>query len=149
MAAHPVDRRHGVGHHRVVAGAAPRGQLVEHRGLDFVLPYLETDLSHDFTGRAQGDLSVLYQYAYQLFVLDLTQNPPRDIGPDKKAFLTGLAGYTYNFTRSSRPWCRAGGVLASAPPRDTDQRAVLAPSAAAEVYYSRDFFNLVGAASYT
>jgi hypothetical protein len=127
----------------------PGGQLIEHRGLDFVLPYVEADLSHDFTARSEGDLSVLYQYAYQLFVLDLTQNPPRDIGPDKTTFLSALAGYTYNFSPELSTVVRAGAVLASAPPRDTDQRAVLAPSAAGEVYYSRDFFNLVGAASYT
>ncbi len=128
---------------------AASGELVEHRGLDYVMPYVETDLNHALTARSEGDVVVLYQYAYQLFVLDLTQNPPRNIGPDKTAFLTTLAGYTYNFSPELSTVVRGGAVLASAPPRDIDQRAVLAPSGAAELYYTRDFFNVVAAGSYT
>ncbi len=127
----------------------PGGFLVEHRGLDYVMPYVETDLNHSLTPRSQVDLIGLYQYAYQIFVLDLTQTPARDIGPDKTAFLTTLAGYTYNFNPELSAVVRGGAVLASAPPRDTDQRAVLSPSGAAELYYTRDFFNVVAAGSYT
>ena len=43
----------------------------------------------------------------------------------------------------------AGGVLASAPPRDIDQRAVLGPAGLAELYYTRPFFDLIVSAGYT
>jgi hypothetical protein len=127
----------------------PGGTLVEHRGVDYVMPYVETDLSHDFTPRSSGDVMLLYQYAWQLFVLDFTQSPPRDIGPDKLAFLTLLAGWSRHWTPELTTVLRAGGVLASAPPRDPDQRAVLAPAAMAELYYTRPFFDVVAAGSYT
>jgi hypothetical protein len=127
----------------------PGGFLVEHRGLDYIMPYVETDVNHTLTARSQVDLAAMYQYAYQIFVLDLTQTPARDIGPDKTAFLTLLGGYTYNFNPELTGVVRAGGVLSSAPPRDTDQRAVLSPAGAAEVYYTRDFFNVIAAGSYT
>ncbi|MGA7123697.1 MAG: hypothetical protein WBY94_26570 [Polyangiaceae bacterium] len=128
---------------------ADGGPLIEHRGLDYVMPYVETDVNRDLTPRAAVDLMVLYQYAWEVFVLDYTQSPPRNIGPDKQAFLTSLAGWTYHETQELSTVLRAGGVLASAPPRDIDQRAVLSPAGMAELYYVRPFFDLVAAAGYT
>jgi hypothetical protein len=125
------------------------GQLVQHRGLDYVMPYVEADVNHDLTPRASGDLMVLYQYAWQLFVYDFTRNPPRNIGPDKEAFLTALAGWTYHVTPELSTVVRVGGVLASPPPRDPDQRAVLSPAGLAELYYTRPFFDLVATGGYT
>lgn len=125
------------------------GELVEHRGLDYVMPYAETDLIHYLTGRSAGDMTLLYQYAYQLFVYDFTQTPPRNIGPDKQAFLTGLLGYTYQFSPEISAVLRGGGVLSSAPPRDIDQRPVLAPAALGEFYWTRPFFSLVATGGYT
>ncbi len=127
----------------------PSGPLVEHRGLDYVQPYIETDLSKDFSWRSAADLVLLYQYAYELFVLDFTQTPPKNIGPDKTAFATALAGYTYHFSPELSVVLHGGAVLASAPARDIDQRAILAPSTAGEVYYSRDFFTVVATGGYT
>jgi hypothetical protein len=127
----------------------PAPYLIEHRGLDFVLPYVETTLNHDFTERAEGDLSLLYQYAYQRYVLDFTQHPVRQIGPQKANFVTGLAGYTYKFSPELSMVVRAGGVLTSPPPHDPDRRLLLAPSAAGSLYYARDFFSVVVNASYT
>jgi hypothetical protein len=127
----------------------PSGALIQHRGIDYVMPYVETDLSHDFTPRSGGDLMVLYQYAYQLVVLDFTQSPPRNIGPDKQAFLTGLAGWTYHVTQEVSTVLRAGAVLGSAPPRDVDQRPILSPSVMGELYFTRPFFDMVAAGGYT
>ncbi len=127
----------------------PSGQLVEHRGVDYVMPHAETDLAHDFSPRSAGDLMLIYQYSLQLFVLDLTQNPPRNIGPDKQAFLTGLAGWTYHVNQDVATVLRAGGVLGSAPPRDIDQRAILAPAGTAEFYFTRPFFDLVASGAYS
>lgn len=125
------------------------GTLVQHRGLDYVMPRAETDLNKDFTPRAAGDLMLLYQYAWQFFVVDYTQSPPRNIGPDKQAFLTGLLGWTYHETQEISTVLRGGGVLASAPPRDIDQRPELSPAAMGEFYYSRPFFDFVAGAGYT
>jgi hypothetical protein len=125
------------------------GTLVQHRGVDYVMPRVQTDLNKDFTPRAAGDLMVLYQYAWQLFVLDYTQNPPRNIGPDKQAFLTGLLGWTYHETQQISTVLRVGGVLGSAPPRDVDQRPLLSPAAMGEFYYTREFFDVVASAGYT
>jgi hypothetical protein len=125
------------------------GQLVEHRGLDYVMPYAETDLSDDFNARASGDLMLLYQYSYNLYVYDFTQNPPRNIGPDKQAYLTALGGYTLRFSEDLAAVVRGGLVLGSAPPRDVDQRAILSPAAMGELYYTRPSFDLVAAAGYT
>ncbi len=125
------------------------GQLIEHRGLDYVMPYIETDLNRDITPRSAADLMVLYQYAWEIFVLDYTQSPPRNIGPDKQAFLTSLAGWTYHETPELSTVLRAGAVLATAPPRDIDQRAVLSPAGMGELYYVRPFFDLVAAVGYT
>jgi hypothetical protein len=125
------------------------GQLVQHRGLDYVMPRWRTDLNRDFTPRAAGDLTVLYQYVWQLYTLDYSSNPPRNIGPDKQAFLTALAGWTYHESTQLSTVLRAGGVLASAPPRDVDQRPLLSPAAMAELYYFRPFFDLVAGAGYT
>lgn len=128
---------------------SPLGNLVEHRGLDYVTPYLDADVSHDFTTRTSGDVMLRYEYAWQLFVMDYTQSPPRNIGPDKQAFMTMLAGWTYRVTPELSTVVRAGGVLASAPPRDPDQRAVLAPAGILELYYTRPFFDLVASGAYT
>lgn len=125
------------------------GQLIEHRGLDYVMPYVETDVNRDITPRTAVDLMVLYQYAWELYVVDYTQSPPQNIGPDKQAFLTALAGWTYHESSELSTVLRAGGVLASAPPRDIDQRAILSPAGMAELYYVRPFFDLVAAAGYT
>jgi hypothetical protein len=125
------------------------GITIEHRGLDYVTPTLEADLNRDFTARTSGDLMALYQYSYNLYVLDFTQNPPRNIGPDKQAFLTLLAGWTRHETPELSTVLRAGGVVGSAPPRDIDQRPILAPTAMGEIYYSRPFFDLVGSAGYS
>ena len=133
----------------VLAPSGELADLVEHRGLDYVMPYVETDVNHALTARSEADAILLYQYAYELFVLDLTQNPPRNVGPDRTAFLTALAGYTYTWSPGLSTVVRAGGVLASAPPRDVDQRAVLSPSGAAELYFARDSFNVVASGSYT
>jgi hypothetical protein len=127
----------------------PDGHLAEHRGVDYVMPYLVTDLNHTITPRSSGDLMLLYQYSLQFFVLDFTQNPPRNIGPDKQAFLTGLAGWTYHVTQEVSTVIRGGGVLASPPPRDPDQRPILAPAAAGELYYTRPFFDLIATGGYT
>ena len=129
--------------------ALPSGQLVEHRGLDYVMPYVEADVNRDLSLRSAVDLLVLYQYAWQLFVLDFTQSPPRNIGPDKQAFLTVLAGWTRHETSELSTVLRAGGVLGSAPPRDIDQRAVLSPAGTAELYYVRPNFDFVAGAAYT
>jgi hypothetical protein len=125
------------------------GRFVEHRGLDYVTPYAEADLDKDYNERTSGSLMLLYQYAYQLFVLDYTQTPPRNIGPNKQAYLTGLAGITRHFSPEVSCVLRLGGVLASAPPRDIDQRAVLSPAGTAELYYTRPLFDLVATAGYT
>lgn len=127
----------------------PNGQYSEHRGLDYVMPYTESDVSHDFDERTSGDLMLLYQYSLQEYVLDLTQNPPRNIGPDKQAFLYLLAGYTHRWSPEFATVLRGGGVVASAPPRDVDQRPVLAPAGEGDLYYTRPFFNLVATAAYT
>lgn len=129
--------------------ATASGELVEHRGLDYLMPYLETDLYKELTRRAAGDLALVYQYAYQLYVYDFTQTPPRNIGPDKQAFLTGLAGYTYHLSPEISVVARGGGVLSSAPPRDIDQRPILAPAVLGEFYWTRPLFSLVATGGYT
>ncbi|MGH7269066.1 MAG: hypothetical protein ACREJ3_01435, partial [Polyangiaceae bacterium] len=134
---------------RTAPTVLPSGAVMEHRGLDYVMPYVDVDATHDFTARAAGDVEALYQYAFQMFVLDLTQTPPQNIGPDKVSFLTLLAGYTYHLTSEVSTVLHAGGVLASAPPRDVDQRPILAPSGTGELYFTRPFFDMVASAGYT
>lgn len=129
--------------------ALPSGQMTEHRGLDYIMPYTESGLSHDFDQRTTGDLTLRYQYTLSEYVLDLTQNPPRNIGPDKQAFLFVLAGYTHRWSQEIATVLRGGGVIASAPPRDVDQRPVLAPAGSGEIFYTRPFFDLVATAGYT
>jgi hypothetical protein len=129
--------------------AALTGAAVDHHGFDYVLPYAQADLAHDLTPRSRGDLSVLYQYAYQAFVLDLTRDPATNIGPDKTSFVTALAGYTYDVGPGLTTALHAGVVVASAPPRTVDQRVVVSPSGAGGIAYHADAFDLVGAASFT
>lgn len=129
--------------------ALPGGSLDAHRGLDYVMPYVESDLTHDLTPRSSADVMLLYQYAWQLYVVDFTQTPPRNIGPDKQAFATLLGGWTYHWTPELSTVLRAGGVIASAPPRDPDQRAILSPAGGAELYYTRPLFSLVATAGYS
>jgi hypothetical protein len=124
------------------------GNFIEHRGLDYVLPYLEADLNRELTPRSSADLMLLYQYSWQLFVLDLTRTPPVNIGPDKQAFLTTLGGWTYHESPELSTVLRGGGVLASAAPRDPDQRPILAPAASAELYYTRPMFDFIATGSY-
>jgi hypothetical protein len=127
----------------------PSGQLTRHRGLDNVTPYIETDLDKDISYRVTFDSMLLYQYGYNLYVLDLTQNPPRDIGPDRTAFLTALPGFTYRFNPDWTNTFHLGGVLASAPPRDPDQRPVISPAANDELSFNNQFWSFLAAGSYT
>lgn len=147
-----VSQSLGVGVSGTLHSAATQlagGPLVEHRGLDYVTPYAETDVTHDFTARTSGDLMLLYQYSYNLYVYDFTQNPPKNIGPDKQAAITLLAGTTYRFSDDFAAVVRGGLVLASAPPRDIDQRPELSPAAMGEAYYTRPSFELVAAGGYS
>ncbi len=127
----------------------PSGELTEHRGLDYIMPYTESSVMHDFDERTSGDLTARYQYTFSEYVLDLTQNPPRNIGPDKQAFLSLLAAYTHRWSPELATVLRGGFMVASAPPRDPDQRAVLAPAGDGEIFYTRPFFTLVGTVGYT
>ena len=127
----------------------PNGQNSEHRGIDSVEPYVETDLFKDLSERTTIDFLALYQYAYNLYVLDLTQNPPRDIGPDKMAFATAMVGHTYRWSPELTTSIHGGGSIASAPPRDIDQRPVLSPAALGEVSYKRDAWSVIATAGYT
>jgi hypothetical protein len=128
----------------------PNGQQLSHRGVDFAQPYIETDVYKDFSERTTGDVLFMYQYAYNLYVLDLTQNPPQNIGPDKMAFATALVGHTYRWTPELVTNLRVGGVIGSAPPRDVDQRPVISPTVLGEVSYIRPFwqFQVVGGYTY-
>jgi hypothetical protein len=114
-----------------------------------VLPYVATDLNKDLTGRSSVDVMLRYQYAFELFVLDLARNPPRNIGPVKQGFVTGLGGWTYHVNQDITAVVKAGGVLASAPPGDIDQRPILAPSGMAELYYTRSLFEFAASGAYT
>jgi hypothetical protein len=127
----------------------PSGQLSEHRGLDYVTPYIETDLDKDLSYKTTFDAMLLYQYSYNVFVLDLTQNPPRNIGPDKAAFLTVLPGLTYRFNPDWSNTLHVGGVLASAPPRDPDQRAIISPAGTDELSYTTQFWSFLASVGYT
>jgi hypothetical protein len=127
----------------------PNGSYTEHRGLDFVQPFTEADLYKDFTDRAMGDLQALFIYSYDEYLLNLAVNPPVNIGPQKQAFLTVTAGYTYHFTPELVTTTRFGGTIASAPPLDYDQRPVLAPTALQIVQYSREFWQFLASAGYT
>jgi hypothetical protein len=127
----------------------PNGRYVEHRGLDFIMPYMETDVNAELTKRSSVDVMLLYSYAFQEYVLDFTRTPPRNIGPDKQAYLTLLGGWTYLWNADLATVLRGGGVLGSAPPRDPDQRAILAPAAELDVYFTRPLFELVATGGYT
>lgn len=129
--------------------ALPGGSLLGHRGLDYVMPYMQTDLDKDVSERTRVDVTALYQYAFDLYVLDLSRSPPRNVGPEKAAFLTLLAGYTHHFTPEIATVTRAGAVVASAPAHDADPRPVLSPAASQEFYWSRPFFDLVASGGYT
>jgi hypothetical protein len=122
--------------------------LVRHRGLDYVTPYIQTDLAEDLTTRTTLDVSLSYQYSYQLFVLDFSRRLPRNIGPQKQAFITGLAGWTRHASPELSTVIRFGGVLASPPPLDSDQRAILAPAADAELSYVRPTFTFLATGAY-
>jgi hypothetical protein len=127
----------------------PNGTSTFHRGLDFAQPYAEASLFKDFSERTTGDFTALYQYSYNLFVLDLTQTPPRNIGPDKLQFLTATFGHTYRFSPELINSFRAGGQVASAPPRDPDQRPVLGPTFGEELSYQREFWQYLLTAGYS
>jgi hypothetical protein len=127
----------------------PSGQLSEHRGLDYIMPSVESDVAHDFGERTSGDLLLRYQYVLQEYLLDITQNPPRNIGPEKSATLLLLAGYSYRWSPDFATMLRGGAVMAAAPPRDPDQRRILAPSGQADLYYTRPFFDFVATAAYS
>jgi hypothetical protein len=121
----------------------------EHRGLDFVLPYVSGTLARDLSARSSADVSLLYQYAYQLYVLDFTRSPARDIGPVQASYASAIAGYTHSFSTELSTVLRAGAVVATAPPHDPDRRAVLSPTGSGELAYVRDAFDVLAAASYT
>src|SRR5215467_9893705 len=125
------------------------GNAYNPSGLDFVEPYEETDVFKDFSERATGDLLVVGQLAYNLYILDLTQVPPRNIGPDTQAFVTVTPGLTYRISPELIETTHVGGVLATAPPRDPDRRLVLSPTILQDVSYTREFFSVIATAGYT
>lgn len=124
-------------------------QQVQHRGLDFASPYLETDLAKDFSERTTGDLMLRLSYSYNLYVLDLTQRPPVNIGPDKFASATALVGHTYRFSPELSNSIHVGGSVATAPPRDIDQRPILSPAVQEELAYTREFWQFLLAGGYS
>jgi hypothetical protein len=128
---------------------AATGLLVEHRGLDFVQPLVSTDFIHDVSERTMIDLSLLLTYAYNVYVLDLTQNPPRNIGPDTFASARLMFGHTYRFSAEVSNYLAAGGVLAQAPPRDPDQRPILTPTVLDIFSITKEFWGFLATGGVT
>lgn len=127
----------------------PNGTLTKHRGLDTAQPFVESDVYKDFSDRATGDIDVLFIYSDEVYLLNLSQNPPRNVGPQQQLFLTPTAGLTYRWKPDFLTTTRLGGVVASAPPLDVDQRPILAPLIYQDVHYSGEFWQFFASAQYT
>ena len=113
------------------------------------MPYVEADLNKDLSPRAAIDGMMLYQYAYELYVLDLTQNPPRNIGPDKEAF---PRSWPDGPTIGRRSFRRCFAPAACSLPRrhaTSTSAPYSGPAALAELYYTRPFFDLIVSGGYT
>jgi hypothetical protein len=125
------------------------GQPMLHRGLDYATPYVQTDLSHDFNERTNGDAFLLAQLADQVYVLDLTQNPPRNAGPTHTESLTAMAGASRQLSLEWSASAHAGGVLATPDPADIDQRPILAPAMRAQIDWTKPMWSMVASTGYT
>jgi hypothetical protein len=126
----------------------PTGTVIVHRGLDYATPESETTLYRDFSERTTGDIRFLLRDTYTLYVLDLTQTPPANVGPQTFQIGTLQVSHTYRFSQELVNRLSVGGTIASPPQADPNQSLVLSPSFLEQMYYTRTLWYLNFRASY-
>ena len=125
------------------------GQLVQHRGLDYVQPGLDVSLFHDLSPADIVQLRARYAPTYVAFLVDESQTPPVYNGRAMVEAGQVDATWTHGFTESLRSTLRVGSYVAEAPPLDTDRRPILSPVAGAELLYVKQYWLATASATYS
>jgi hypothetical protein len=115
--------------------SAISGLVVSQRGIDYLAVGVGTNLAKEFTSRTTGNLTLRYDAAYTVTIVDLTQNPARDIGPGRMDIATFLVGHSYVWTPSLTSVLRAGATLNGPRPGVADSQSSVAPNVNAALAY--------------
>jgi len=125
--------------------ALTNGQLLHHRGLDYVQPVSVTEVLHDWDPRNLGELRFVYQYTYAPVVYDVVNNAAVNVGPVSTEIGTLTLGEGHQFTEALRTFSRFGATVAGSLGPD---RPVLGPSVDQEIWYVKPDWSAHAALGY-
>jgi len=124
-------------------------QIIAHRGLDYVVPGIDTGLFHDLGPADIGSLTLRYDPTYIAFLVNFDRIPPVYNG-----YTTVEAGeidlaWVHAFNDRFRSAATVGAVATSAPPLDPDTRPIESPVLSEELSYIGNYWLITGALTYS
>lgn len=127
----------------------PDGTTTSRGGLDSLQPFAQVLLNRELNDKHGVNVLVRYDYAFSPSAIDYTAVPPRSLGVFEVHTSTLALGHIYGHPRTGLAVSsRAGATLATAPPLDTDRRALIAPYAGETLSYAKDDWALRASATY-
>jgi hypothetical protein len=124
-------------------------QNVFHRGLDFIQPGTEGQISHDLTDSDIVSFRLRYEQNRNYFLVDFTRQPPQFVGEASTHIGDASATMTHAFSDSLRSLVTAGFSVATAPPLDPDTRPIASPLAQAELLLNKQYWQYNVNATYS
>jgi hypothetical protein len=130
---------------RDVPVALSSTQFINHQGLDYVTPAVDTAVFHDFDEANVGTAMVRYEPTYIAFLLNATTNPPTYNGYTTVQIGEASVGWIHAFSERLRSWTTVGATVSSAPPFDTDKRPIESPLVSEELTFTtRNWLTVLG-----
>jgi hypothetical protein len=129
--------------------AVAEGSPINHRGLDYVQPGIDSALFHDIDERNIVSGKVRYAPVYNAFLLDYSRNPPQPLGKATTHLGDIEASLTHAFSERLRSLTTLGTIVSGAPPLDPDRRPIVSPMVSEEIVYSKQYWFTTLNASYS
>jgi hypothetical protein len=124
-------------------------QLIAHRGLDFIQPGTDGQITYDLTDSDIVSFKLRYEQSRNYFLLDFTKQPAEFLGVATTHVGEATAGLTHSFSESLRWLTSVGFALATAPPLDPDTRLIGSPVGVTELLLTKQYWLFNVNASYT
>ncbi|MFO0675367.1 MAG: hypothetical protein U0169_02460 [Polyangiaceae bacterium] len=121
---------------------------IARRGLDFVTANSGTEAAYDVDDKNRLFFSGQYTFTRAVFLLDVTQVPPRDVGPDDFHQVVPTIGHAHMWSERWQTEVRAGVTFLTASRLDPDQSVSVTPTGNASLAYASPYFQMVAGVGY-
>jgi hypothetical protein len=128
---------------------APNGFRVEHRGFDYMQPGVDAAAFYDLDWRNTVFGQLRYSPFVNMFLIDFTSPRPSYLGDDVIHIGELTTGLIHTFNQNLTTTSLLGGIVATPPNTDPDQRWILSPRFAQEVAYTKPLWSLAASIGYT